>query len=197
MLELNVTEKDGNKWVNARELYKELELSKNDNYSKWIKNNLVENEWFINGEDFTYYSTLTGGRPRKDHLITFDTAKHLCMVSRSKNGHKIRKYFIEIESAYTSGQLIEATKQQQVCLEIKDEKIKSLEKAVDSRDRIIEQAIIALQSVNPTEPIGTISKSTGRPRINLRRACYVSAKKDDPNQLVLGFNFDESEKLEG
>lgn len=190
MFELNVIEKDGKQMVNARELYKQLDLSKRDNYSKWIKSNLIENEWFVQGKDFTYSNTLTGGRPRKDHVVTFNTAKHLCMMSRSKNGHKAREYFIKIEEAYTSGQLIESTDNQLQLVEDLESSNKKLVKAVEARDKMINQAIVALQAVNPIDPIGTPSKTNGKPRTKLRRACYVSTKNGDPNQLVLGFNFE-------
>ena len=91
----------------ARKLYLELGLTES-NYSKWYKKNIINNEFFLKDKDWyevlvqstkTSDTNTLGGRPTKDFKITLDFAKHLSMMQRTENSHKIRCYFILIEKA--------------------------------------------------------------------------------------------------
>lgn len=196
MFEIAVKEKDGVQWVNAKDLASELGITSQVN--RWLKRNITELKDSETGEslfnsniDFMTVRSKTGGRPRTDIYLSIETAKEVSMMTRTLTGKKIRQFFIEIQSAYNNGVLIEASeKTEQLILE-SNERINYLEKAVDQRDAYISTVINEAEKIMPKDPIGTESKKTGRPRINLRRACYVSAKKDDPKQLVFGFNINE------
>ena len=50
----------------------------------------------------------TGGRPSTDYIIPLDIAKHLAMISGGENAHKIREYFIEVEKAWNSPEMVMA-----------------------------------------------------------------------------------------
>lgn len=67
--------------VNKRSLKDTLEYSYEKNVNYKIKKN----------------TTYTGGRHRETILITKDTMKRLCMLSRSKKAESVRTYFIELE----------------------------------------------------------------------------------------------------
>jgi phage anti-repressor protein len=179
MFEIVVIEKNKQQWVSARTLAKELGIDMK-NFSRWCTDNILDN-LFSYEKDFVRYGEKTKGRPKKDYLLTIETAKHISLMSRTEKGKQIREYFITIHDAYISGHI------KQLELESAD-RINYLESAVDQRDKYINGIINAANQFMPKDPIGTESKKTGRPRINLRRACYVSAKKDDPKQLVFGFN---------
>jgi phage anti-repressor protein len=110
--------------VNARTIYKELEVGKD--FSNWIKNNLeivdaMENSDYIvnwindkgvifEGDlDNTRVTDLTGMGYKKEYFITVDIAKEIAMISGTKGGRTndklkansklARKYFILIEKA--------------------------------------------------------------------------------------------------
>lgn len=54
---------------------------------------------FAEGEDFCPVSGKSRGRPRRDYLLTLDTAKELAMVERTEIGRETRRYFIKMEQA--------------------------------------------------------------------------------------------------
>ena len=193
MFEIAVKEKDGVHWVDAKELAGELGIKSQVN--RWLKRNVTDLKDSETGEslfssniDFMTIRSKTGGRPRTDIYLSIETAKEVSMMTKTLMGKKLRQFFIEIQNAYNNGALIEAgEKTEQLLIESSD-RITYLESAVDQRDGYISTMLSEAQKIMPKDPIGTESKKTGRPRINLRRACYVSAKKDDPKQLVFGFN---------
>lgn len=81
--------------VDARELYEFLQ-SKQD-FSEWIKNR-IEKFGFVEDVDFTIIlGKSTGGRPRKDYILTMDLAKELSMVENNDQGRKARQYFIKAD----------------------------------------------------------------------------------------------------
>ena len=198
MFELSVIEKDGKQFVNSMDLAIRLGASVNGgNYKKWINRNIVNVFGFEEGYDYGYTCTQTGikgGRPRTDILLTLEATKHVCLMANTEIGRDIRKEFIKLQDEYTAGKVIEANSNQ---LQLNEENKslintnKNLEKAIEARDKMINQAIVALQTVNPIDSIGTPSKVNGKHRTKLRRACYVSTKDGDPNQLVLGFEFNK------
>lgn len=84
--------------INARDLHKCLE-SKSD-FSTWIKRRIQQCN-FIGGVDYVSLTTNVerevGATRKIDFFISFDMAKHLCMLEKSKRGHETRMYFIEQE----------------------------------------------------------------------------------------------------
>lgn len=87
--------------VSARELYKKLELAPSQ-FSRWIKVNLLNNEFFKENIDFIGVRLEVEGNKVMDYYITLDVAKHLCMLSKSEYAHKIREYFIFCEKEYST-----------------------------------------------------------------------------------------------
>lgn len=96
---IKITEHDGKRAVNARELHQFLE-SKQD-FSTWIKSR-VEKYEFVEGQDFItapqIYGTANGGHAtRTEYALSLDMAKELSMVENNERGRMARKYFIECE----------------------------------------------------------------------------------------------------
>ena len=91
--------------VSARELYAQLCGGDMSNYAKWTKVNIVNNEFAIENEDFiplvestnVENQEVTNPNPTTDYALTVNFAKHLCMLSRTKQGNKCRDYFIACE----------------------------------------------------------------------------------------------------
>lgn len=104
---INVTVKNDQQLVSARDLYHGLELKVR--FSLWVSKNFKE---FEEGEDFTSVSRDTevqnnGGiqvRELQDYALTLDMAKQLCMMSHTELGRKYRKYFIELERKWNDPQ---------------------------------------------------------------------------------------------
>ncbi|MCT0164423.1 phage antirepressor Ant [Lactobacillus helveticus] len=122
---INIQVKDNQQLVSARELYKGLELK--IRFSLWVKKNF---DSFEEGQDFTSVSVDTevqnnGGIQRRelqDYLLTIDTAKELCMMSKTEKGKEVRKYFIQVEKNWNSPDMV-----MHRALEFSNSKIKELE----------------------------------------------------------------------
>ena len=83
--------------VNARELYNNLGLAKGQ-YSRWIQKNLIEQ--FVLNEDYTGVRQIVEGNEVVSHIITLDTAKHLCMMAKTPNAMEFRQFFIDFEKSH-------------------------------------------------------------------------------------------------
>lgn len=122
---INIQVKDNQQLVSARELYKGLELK--IRFSLWVKKNF---DSFEEGQDFTSVSVDTevqnnGGIQRRelqDYLLTIDTAKELCMMSKTEKGKEVRKYFIQVEKNWNSPDMV-----MHRALEISNSRVKELE----------------------------------------------------------------------
>lgn len=83
--------------VNARELYNNLGLAKGQ-YSRWIQTNLIDQ--FLYNDDYIGVRQVVEGNEVVSHVVTLDTAKHLCMMAKTENAMKFRKYFINFEKQH-------------------------------------------------------------------------------------------------
>jgi len=48
----------------------------------------------------------TGGRPSVEYYLTIDTAKHVAMMERTAKGQEVRAYFIQVEQAWNTPELV-------------------------------------------------------------------------------------------
>lgn len=87
----------GNKVVIGRELHEKLNIGKD--YSTWFKDMCAYG--FSEGIEFSPISGKTseqGGRPRIEHILTLDMAKHIAMIQRTPEGKAIRDKLIQLET---------------------------------------------------------------------------------------------------
>ena len=84
--------------TSARKVYSFLKLDPS-NYSKWCKNNIVDNEFFEQGIDFTPFviDDDRNPKPTTDYKLTANFAKKLCMRAGGERGEQARTYFIKVE----------------------------------------------------------------------------------------------------
>ncbi len=98
---IKITEYNGNQAVSARDLHKFLEIT--ERFSSWFERMLqygfVEN---IDYQGCEFFNTLAN-QTLTDYAITFDCAKEISMIQRSKKGKEAREYFIECEKQLRSG----------------------------------------------------------------------------------------------
>lgn len=89
--------------VSGRELHEALEIE--TPYHKWFPR--MCEYGFTENEDFwTNLSESTGGRPSTDHQLTIPMAKEICMLQRNEKGKQFRQYFIRVEEAWNSPEMI-------------------------------------------------------------------------------------------
>lgn len=91
--------------ASGRELHQFLEVE--TRYNDWFKR--MCEYGFAEGIDF--YSNLSktqefGGRPSIDHQLTIPMAKELCMIQRTEKGKMARQYFLSIEKAWNTPEMV-------------------------------------------------------------------------------------------
>lgn len=89
---------DENGMTTARKLYDFLGMDKS-NYSRWLKRNILENEFSENGVDY-YSSDVTSegkGNFAEDFKLTAHFAKKLSMMQKNERGEEARNYFTRVE----------------------------------------------------------------------------------------------------
>jgi len=99
---IKITEQDGKKAVNARELHAFLE-SRQD-FSTWIQYRIRQYD-FVENEDYAVFHNFVenpkGGRPSIEYALSLNMAKELSMVEGNAKGKQARRYFIACEEAVT------------------------------------------------------------------------------------------------
>ena len=115
--------------VSGRELHEALEVK--TAYKDWFPR--MCEYGFTEGEDFNPLKNeqvRTEGnrqvsRELTDHQLKIPMAKEICMLQRSEKGKQFRQYFIRVEEAWNSPEMI-----MKRALEIANEKVKALQVSV-------------------------------------------------------------------
>ena len=108
--------------VSGRELHKALDITTryNDWFARMCEYGFTEDKDF-----YSFLSKSNGGRPSTDHMLTIPMAKELCMIQRTDIGRKFRQYFISVEEAWNSPEMV-----MQRALSIANERVKALQLSV-------------------------------------------------------------------
>ena len=128
--------------VMGRELHKALGVG--TRYNDWFTRMI--DYGFAEGIDF--YSKMSktseqGGRPSIDHQLTLDMAKELCMIQRTEKGKTFRQYFIEVEKAWNSPEMV-MTRALQIAQRQLDS-VKAINVQLETTVKVQEQQIVELQ----------------------------------------------------
>ena len=112
--------------VSGRELHEALDITTryNDWFARMCEYGFTENSDFLTVAqkrataqgNFTTYN---------DHMLTIPMAKELCMIQRTDIGRKFRQYFISIEEAWNSPEMV-----MQRALSIANERVKALQLSI-------------------------------------------------------------------
>ena len=122
---IKVTTKEDVQVVSARELYKVLGVK--TRFSQWAKQNFKH---FREGIDFEGVVVTTPFNPNypdgkqqeiQDYALTIEMAKHIAMMSGTDKGYEIRDYFIKVEQAWNSPEMV-----MKRALEIANKKVEQL-----------------------------------------------------------------------
>lgn len=123
-----VTENENNEVVvSGRDLHEFLEIS--TPYHKWmprmIEYGFTENEDFIVTDIFVH-NPLGGKQYQSSHILKLDMAKEISMIQRNEKGKQARQYFLQIEKAWNSPEMI-----MKRALQFADKKIVKLETQIE------------------------------------------------------------------
>jgi len=152
MNELVKIESRGEKQViSAKELYEKLEMDKS-HWKRWAKNNIETNDFFLENIDYAGFAIEANGNETKDYWITIEMAKHLCMMSRTTKAHEIRDYFIKIEQAWNTPEMI-----MKRALEFANKRAEEATQRLLANEHKIEFYNEVTESKTATD-IGTVSK---------------------------------------
>lgn len=89
--------------VSGRELHELLDVK--TAYKDWFPR--MCEYGFAEGTDFcSFLSESTGGRPATDHQLTIEMAKEICMLARNEKGKQMRQYFLNLEKAWNTPEMI-------------------------------------------------------------------------------------------
>lgn len=108
--------------VSARELHKALNVK--TRFSQWVTQNFKH---FRENIDFSSVVTTTdqnqygGTKKIQDYALSVEMAKHIAMMSGTQKGYEIRDYFIQVEQAWNSPEMI-----MKRALEIANKKVEQL-----------------------------------------------------------------------
>lgn len=91
--------------VSARELHRFLEVG--THFKDWFPR-MCEYGFTENIDFGSILSESTGGRPSTDYQITIPMAKELCMLQRTEKGKQARLYFISLENAWNTPEMVMA-----------------------------------------------------------------------------------------
>ena len=152
MNELVKIESRGEKQViSAKELYEKLEMDKS-HWKRWAKNNIETNDFFLENIDYEGFASMANGNETKDYWITIEMGKHLCMMSRTAKAHEIREYFIKIEQAWNTPEMI-----MKRALEFANKRAEEATQRLLANEHKIEFYNDVTESKTATD-IGTVSK---------------------------------------
>lgn len=89
--------------VSARELHDYLEIG--THFKDWFPR-MCEYGFTENLDYCSILSESTGGRPSTDFQISIPMAKELCMIQRTEKGKQARMYFISLENAWNTPEMV-------------------------------------------------------------------------------------------
>lgn len=95
---------NGEVLVSARDLHEFLEIR--TDFRHWFPR--MCGYGFEENEDYTpvIFDHPLNNQPTKDYAMKIDMAKEIAMIQRSRKGKMARKYFIEVEKAWNSPEMI-------------------------------------------------------------------------------------------
>jgi len=105
LIPLNENE-SGEVVLSGRQLHEFLEIG--TEYRKWFPR--MAEYGFTENQDYIRVSqkcpTLGGEQEIVDHVIKLDMAKEIAMIQRNEKGKQARQYFIQVEKAWNSPEMI-------------------------------------------------------------------------------------------
>lgn len=158
---INVTIKNNQQLVSARDLHKGLGLT--GRFSRWFKNN---SEFFEENTDFykcTSSTVVNNGAVRvlDDYLLTISMAKQLAMMARTERSRLYREYFLDLERKWNSPQ--EVVKRGYAILQDENTQLRIENKSMKPKALFAD----AVSASNKTILIGDLAKILKQNDVNI------------------------------
>lgn len=163
--------------VSGRELHEALEVK--TAYKDWFPR--MCEYGFTEGEDFcSILSESTGGRPAADHQLTIPMAKELCMLQRTEKGKECRQYFIKVEEAWNTPEMMVARAHQilQARLDSAMSRVAQLESKVET-DRPKVLFADAVSASDTTILIGELAKLISQHGVDIGQRRLLQWMRDN------------------
>lgn len=127
---------DENGMTTAKKLYEFLGMDLK-NYSRWIRNNITENQFAEENVDYWVFvmqeENPSGGRPTQDYKLSASFVKKLSMMARSEKGEQARQYFVRVEDGMKEVALrLQNMSPELQAIIMHDKKIQQVESKVES-----------------------------------------------------------------
>lgn len=151
---------DGEGMTTARKLYEFLELAP-QNYARWLKANILDNEFATENEDYFYSSSMKSEHGRgnfaEDYRLTAHFAKKLSMKGNGEKAEQAREYFSLVEEKVK--QIVIDRSQLSPQLQLMNMLVENMNKAEIEQKRQAQKIAKVEQTVDTikeifTEPIG-------------------------------------------
>ena len=168
----------------ARKLYDFLGLS-SSNYSKWCKNNIIDNEFATENEDYVYSSSSTSesgrGNFAQDFKLTARFAKKLSMMQKNERGELARDYFTKVEDkAVDMANILQNLSNNPLkVLELHYEAIKHVDKKVDEVDTKVEDVKADLENFKQEMPIFGVDEKRITTAVHKKGVEVLGGKKSN------------------
>lgn len=121
--------------IKLDDIFKLLGFANKGNAKRTLENNFIKEEdykeVFLQKE-----KNLSGGRPTEEIVMNIETFKGLCMMARTEEGKKIRKYYSKLESIFNET-IKEEQKNHQIQLENKTKEVELKEQMLLEKDKCI------------------------------------------------------------
>lgn len=158
---INVTIKNNQQLVSARDLHKGLGLT--GRFSRWFKTN---SEFFEENTDFykcTSSTVVNNGAVRvlDDYLLTISMAKQLAMMARTERSRLYREYFLDLERKWNSPQ--EVVKRGYAILQDENTQLRIENKSMKPKALFAD----AVSASNKTILIGDLAKILKQNGVNI------------------------------
>lgn len=158
---INVTIKNNQQLVSARDLHKGLGLT--GRFSRWFKTN---SEFFEENTDFykcTSSTVVNNGAVRilDDYLLTISMAKQLAMMARTERSKLYREYFLDLERKWNSPQ--EVVKRGYAILQDENTQLRIENKSMKPKALFAD----AVSASNKTILIGDLAKILKQNGVNI------------------------------
>lgn len=107
------------------------------NYSRWVRNNITENQFAEENVDYwvflTHDENPLGGRPTQDYKLSASFAKKLSMMQKNEKGEVARQYFVRVEDGMKEIAIrIQNMSPELQAIIMHDKKIQQVENRVES-----------------------------------------------------------------